>query len=222
MRSSILICFLLICSSLINTALPQRVYDELEPKDEWLTDPWRCLYDYEAINQPGMSMGDSAGIMKAYRKCIDGLNKRIHQGEITAGKEWLECVDAPDSIRFIQPSGRELAALEDIACYSGLPFEQYFIHKNYAAFYIVNEEEVLSLIDWFDKNYKSIRLSEFLACVRSAHRDWGLAMYFEFLMMLNSENEEMCRVWQDSIDSIVKPYKDTLPNSSISYLLKRF
>ena len=222
MRSFILICFLLICSSLINTALPQRVYDELEPKDEWLKSTANCFYRFDAINLPDINMADSVGIMKAYRKCIDGLNKRIHQGEITVGKEWLERVDAPDSIRFIQPSGRELAALEDIACYSGLPCEQYFVHISYAAFFIVNEEEVLSLIDWFDKNYKSIRLSEFLACVRSAHRDWGLANYFEFLMMFNSENEEMCRVWQDSIDSIVKPYKDTLPNSSISYLLKRF
>ena len=219
MKAMKYILLIILAAIAADFAMSQTVREEWS-KEECLTDPFDGEYDeWRSVSR--MKLSDSAEIINEYRKRIGELknilNYEIEEIRFTRfwGASFLKKV--PDTVPYISASNYR-ATLQDISCYSGLPLETFYMVEGYAGYRGTRESEIRALIAWFEDNYQDIRVNELVSCVTDHERAYGLMRYFSELIRYNSDNEEMCKVWQDSIDSIKGSFVGTIPGFKLTPL----
>ena len=218
MKAMKYILLIILAAIAADFAMSQSVR-EVWSREECLTDPFNSNYEWDNIGR--MRLSDSAAIINEYRKRLDGLKNILNNDSVSFRfrrqwpTEFLERL--PDSATYIY-TNTYLATLQDISCYSGLPLETFYMVEGYAGYRGTRESEIRALIAWFEDNYQDIRVNELVSCVTDHERAYGLMRYFSELIRYNSDNEEMCKVWQDSIDSIKGSFVGTIPGFKLTPL----
>ena len=219
MKAMKYILLIILAAIAADFAMSQTVR-EVWSREECLTDPFNSNYEWDNIGR--MRLSDSAAIINEYRKRLDGLKNILNNDSVSFRfrrqwpTEFLERL--PDSATYIY-TNTYLATLQDISCYSGLPLETFITTVyDYGRCTGTRESEVLALIAWFEDNYRDIRVNELVSCVTDHERAYGLMRYFSELICENGDKEEMCKIWQDSIDSIKGSFVGTIPGFKIIML----